>query len=79
MIDAIIDRARAMLDRRVWSGPLGVARIVGIVSATWVFLWGLASVFGLTAYSYKIYIPITFMLASLAFLAGYQMGQGKKL
>jgi hypothetical protein len=67
-----------LLDREAWSGPLGVARIAGLVSATWVFFWGLASVVGLTAYSYKIYFPMTIMLVSLAFLGGYQMGHVKR-
>ena len=68
-----------LLDREAWSGPLGIARIVCILSATWVFFWGLASVVGLTAYSYKIYFPMTIMFASLAFLGGYQMGRAKRL
>jgi hypothetical protein len=66
------------MDREMWSGPLGMARIVSLISATWVFFWGLASVIGLTAYSYKIYFPMTIMLVSLAFLGGYQMGQSKR-
>jgi hypothetical protein len=66
------------MDREMWSGPLGMVRIVGLVSATWVFFWALAGVVGLTAYSYKIYIPMTFMLTSLAFLGGYEMGQSKR-
>jgi len=55
-----------------------MARIAGVLSATWVFVWALASVVGLTPYSGKIYIPTTLMLASLAFLAGYQMGRAKR-
>jgi hypothetical protein len=68
-----------LLDREAWSGPLGVARIVAILSATVVLVWSVASLVGLTTYSYKIYFPMTIMLVSLAFLGGYQMGHAKRL
>lgn len=68
-----------LLDREAWSGPLGMARIVGMLSATWVIVWSVASVVGLITWSAKIFVPIAIMMASVAFLYGYQMGQAKRL
>jgi hypothetical protein len=66
------------MDRRSWTGPLGVARIIGILSATWVLVWSLAGMIGLASFSAKIFVPMGIMLASVAFIAGYQMGQSKR-
>jgi hypothetical protein len=70
---------KLLLDRSSWSGPLGMARVVGILSSTLVVVWSVASVIGLAAFSAKIFVPIGIMLASVAFLTGYQMGQAKRL
>jgi hypothetical protein len=69
---------RLLLDRRSWTGPLGMARIVGMLSATLVVVWSVASLAGWTDFSAKIFVPIGIMLASVAFLYGYQMGQAKR-
>jgi hypothetical protein len=66
------------LDRRSWSGPLGLARIVGILSATWVLVWSMAGILGLASFSAKIFVPMGIMLACVAFLAGYQMGHANR-
>lgn len=70
---------KALLERKTWSGPLGVARIVGILSAIWAIVESTASVIGVAGYSpAKAALPTAIMLASLAFLAGYQMGQSRR-
>jgi hypothetical protein len=70
---------KALLERKTWSGPLGVARIVAILSAIWVMFVSAASLMGVTGYSpSKGDLPMAIMLASLAFLAGYQMGQSRR-
>ena len=66
------------LDRRSWSGPLGLARIIGLLSATWVLVWSVAGMIGLATFSAKIFVPMGIMLASVAFLAGYQMGHSNR-
>jgi hypothetical protein len=70
---------KLLLDRSSWSGPLGMARIVGILSSTLVVVWSVASVIGLATFSAKIFVPIGIMLAAVAFIYGYQMGQAKRL
>ena len=70
---------KLLLDRRSWTGPLGVARIIGILSATWVLVWSVAGMVGLASFSAKIFVPMGIMLAAVAFIAGYQMGQAKRL
>jgi hypothetical protein len=70
---------RALLDRKAWSGPPGVARIAAILSAIWVIVMSAAGLIGVSGYSpAKAAVPLGIMLASLAFLAGYQMGQSKR-
>jgi hypothetical protein len=70
---------RILLERKTWSGPLGVARIVGILSAIWAIVESAASLIGVAGYTpAKAAIPTAIMLASLAFIAGYQMGQAKR-
>jgi hypothetical protein len=70
---------KALLDRKVWSGPVGVARIVAILAAIWTIVVCAAGLVGVTGYSpAKAYVPMVIMLASLAFLAGYQMGQSRR-
>jgi hypothetical protein len=66
------------LERRSWTGALGMARIVGLLSATWVLVWSVAGMVGLASFSAKIFVPMGIMLASVAFLAGYQMGQSNR-
>jgi hypothetical protein len=67
------------MDRKMWSGPVGIARIVCLVSATVVFFGSLAGLVGLTSFSpARIYPVITIMLASMAFMLGHQMGQSKR-
>jgi hypothetical protein len=55
-----------------------MARIVGVLLATWVIVWSVASVIGLITWSAKIFVPIGIMLAAVAFLYGYQIGQAKR-
>jgi hypothetical protein len=55
-----------------------MARIVGMLSATWVIVWSVASVVGLATFSAKIFVPIGIMLAAVAFIYGYQMGQANR-
>jgi hypothetical protein len=67
------------MDRKVWSGPAGVARIVAILSAIWVIVVSAAGLIGVNGYSpAKATVPMAIMLASLAFIAGFQMGQSKR-
>ncbi|HXM72361.1 MAG TPA: hypothetical protein VN940_03940 [Candidatus Dormibacteraeota bacterium] len=70
---------KELLERKTWSGALGVARIVAILSAIWVMVVSVASLIGVTGYSpAKADVPMAIMLPSLAFLAGYQMGQSRR-
>ena len=70
---------KGLFVRKVWSGPVGVARIVCILSATWLFVMSAASLIGLTGYSPgKLALPLGLMMLSLGFLAGYQVGQSRR-
>lgn len=63
---------RVLLERKTWSGPVGVARIVGVLAALWGIVVNGAALVGVTGYSpAKAYVPMAIMLAALAFLAGY--------
>jgi hypothetical protein len=63
----------------VWSGPVGVVRIVCVLSALWLLVVTLAGLVGLTGYSAeKIVLPAGLMLLSLGFLTGYQVGQSRR-
>lgn len=67
------------MDRKVWSGPVGVARIVCLLSALWLFVVGFGGVVGWTGYSVgKTVLPLVLTMASLGFLAGYQLGQSRR-
>jgi hypothetical protein len=67
-----------LFDRKAWSGPLGIARIVGVLSATWLIVVSFAGVVGLTSYSAgKVLLPMLLTVSSIAFMYGYQMGQSK--
>ncbi|GAC1456203.1 MAG: hypothetical protein PVSMB1_05830 [Gemmatimonadaceae bacterium] len=67
------------MDRKVWSGPVGVARIVAILSAIWAFVVSAAGLIGVDGYApEKAALPLGIMLASLGFLAGFQMGQARR-
>jgi tetrahydromethanopterin S-methyltransferase subunit C len=70
---------KALLERKTWSGPAGVARIVAILSAIWVIVVSAASLIGVNGYTLgKVVLPMGLMLLSLGFLAGYQMGQSRR-
>ncbi|HYL07301.1 MAG TPA: hypothetical protein VEU76_02055 [Candidatus Udaeobacter sp.] len=65
---------KALLDRTYWSGPLGIARIVLILSAVWLLIVSAASLLDLMSVS-KAVLPAGIMMVALGFVAGYQMGQ----
>jgi hypothetical protein len=70
---------KALLERKTWSGPVGVARIVAILSAISVIGVSTGGLVGVAGYTpAKAVLPMGFMLASLGFLAGYQMGQSRR-
>jgi hypothetical protein len=63
------------MDLKVWSGPVGVARIVCVVSAIWLLAISFAGVVGWAGYSPgKTVLPLVLTFSSLAFLTGYQLG-----
>ena len=67
------------MDRKVWSGPVGVARIVGVVSGIWLVAISFAGVVGWSGYSPgKTVLPLVLTMSSLAFLTGYQLGQTRR-
>jgi hypothetical protein len=66
------------MDRKVWSGPVGIARIIAILAAIWTIIVSAASLMGVAGYSpAKAAVPVAVMLAALAFMAVYQMVQSK--
>lgn len=70
---------RRLMERKVWSGPVGVARIAAILSALWIIVVSTAGLIGVAGYSpAKAAVPMAIMLASLAFMAGYQAGQSRR-
>ena len=67
------------MDRKTWSGPLGIARIVTLVSATVVIVWSFAGLVGLTNFSpAKIYPLLTITVAAMAFVLGHQVGRSDR-
>ena len=70
---------RRLIERRTWSGPLGVGRIVLLVSAVWLFvtaLLALMDVPGMTPA--KSVLPGSVMMLALGFVGGSQLGQSKR-
>lgn len=71
---------KRLLDRNAWTGPLGVGRIVLLLSAIWLFVTGLLEVIGVNGVTpAKAVLPGSIMLLALGFVSGYQMGQAKRL
>jgi uncharacterized membrane-anchored protein len=70
---------RRLIDRKLWTGPLGIARIVLLLSATWLFVTGLLEVIGVTGVTpAKAVLPGSIMLLALGFVGGYQLAQSKR-
>lgn len=70
---------RRLLDRKAWEGPVGIARIVVLLSATWLFVTGLLLVIGVSGWTpARAVLPSEIMLLALGFLFGYQMGLSKR-
>jgi hypothetical protein len=70
---------RRLLDREAWEGPVGIARIVGLLSATWLLIAGFLMFIDMGGMTpAKLLLPSSIMLVALAFIAGYQMGQSRR-
>jgi len=61
---------RALLNREYWSGPVGMARVLTVVCATWAIA---AALIGATGP--KLFVPVAFMMVGLAFVAGHELGR----
>ena len=67
------------MDRKMWTGPLGIARIVLLLSATWLFVTGLLEVIGVSGVTpAKAVLPLSIMLLALGFVGGYHLAQSKR-
>jgi hypothetical protein len=70
---------KRLMDRKMWTGPLGIARIVLLLSAIWLFVTGLLQVIGVNGVTpAKAVLPGSIMLLALGFATGYQMAQSKR-
>ena len=70
---------RRLIDRRTWSGPLGVGRIVVLVSAVWLFVTALLALMDVPGVTPgKAVLPESLMLLALGFVGGYQLGASKR-
>ena len=70
---------KRLMERKAWTGPLGIARIVVLLSAIWLFVTGLLGVIGVNGVTpAKAVLPASIMLLALGFVGGYQMGQAKR-
>lgn len=70
---------KRLMERKAWTGPLGIARIVVLLSAIWLFVTGLLEVIGVNGVTpAKAVLPAMIMLLALGFVGGYQMGQAKR-
>ena len=71
---------KRLLNRKVWEGPLGLARIVLILSAIWLMVTSFLVVIGVPgATNGKSVLPLSIMLLALGFVTGYQMGQSRRV
>ena len=67
------------MDRKMWSGPLGIARIICVLSATVATVLSFAELVGLITLSpAKIYPLMTITLVAMAFVVGHHVGQSKR-
>ncbi len=61
---------RALLNREFWSGLVGMARVFTVVCATWTIAAALVGATGS-----KLFVPVSFMMVGLAFIAGHDLGR----
>jgi hypothetical protein len=61
---------RTLLNREYWSGPVGMARVLTVICATWTIAAALTGATGA-----RLYVPTSFMMAGLAFIAGHEVGR----
>jgi hypothetical protein len=64
---------RTLLNREYWSGPVGMARGLSVISATWAIA---AALIGATGA--KLLVPVALMMVGLAFIAGYDLGRKQR-
>jgi hypothetical protein len=61
---------RLLLNREHWSGPVGMARILGMVCAAWTIAAALVGATGA-----RLMVPMFFAVIGVAFVAGYELGR----
>lgn len=61
---------RTLLNREYWSGPVGMARVLTVVCATWTIA---AALIGATGA--RLFVPVALMMVGLAFIAGHEVGR----
>jgi hypothetical protein len=70
---------RRLIDRKAWTGPLGIGRMVLLASALWLFVTALLVLIGVPGMTTaKFVLPGSLMMLALGFVGGYQLGQTKR-